>query len=62
MDIDHVSLYLTELIYLRNGRPVWEPNPDTLYDCVRIGDVGYFQKREFRANLRPQTMLLHHGH
>jgi hypothetical protein len=47
MDIDHESLYQTELIYLRNGRPVWEPNPDTLYDCVRIGDVGYFQNGKF---------------
>ncbi|KAF8816224.1 hypothetical protein BYT27DRAFT_7077737 [Phlegmacium glaucopus] len=47
MDLDHESLYLTELIYLGNGCPVWEPNPDTLYDCVRIGDVGYFQNGTF---------------
>ena len=47
MDIDHESLYVTELTYLRKGRPVWEPNPDTLYDCVRIGDVGYFQNGKF---------------
>jgi hypothetical protein len=47
MDTNHESHYVTELMYLGNGRPVWEPNPDALYDCVMIGDVGYFKNGKF---------------
>ena len=45
--MNHVRLYRNELIHLGYGNPVWEPNPGTLYDCVRIGDVGYFQNDQF---------------
>jgi hypothetical protein len=45
--MDHVRLYRNELTHLGYGNPVWEPNPDTLYDRVRIGDVGYFQNEKF---------------
>jgi hypothetical protein len=43
----HPDLYRNELTCLGYGNPIWEPNPDTLYDCVRIGDVGYFQNDQF---------------
>ena len=43
----HPDLYRNELTRLGYGKPIWEPNPDTLYDCVRIGDVGYFQNDQF---------------
>ena len=45
--MNHSSLYRNELTHLGYGNPVWEPNPDTLYDCIRIGDVGYFQNDQF---------------
>ena len=45
--MNHVRLYQNELTHLGYGNPVWEPNPGTLYDCVRIGDVGYFQNDQF---------------
>ena len=34
-------------MHLGYGNPVWEPSPDTLYDRVRIGDVGYFDRGKF---------------
>jgi len=54
--MDHVRLYRNELTQLGYGNPVWEPNPDTLYDCIRIGDVGYFQNKKFVLlfNILPQ--------
>jgi hypothetical protein len=45
--MDHAHLYRTELASLGYGRPVWEPDPGTLYDCIQIGDVGYFQNERF---------------
>jgi hypothetical protein len=45
--MNHVRLYRNELTHLGYGNPVWEPNPGTLHDCVRIGDVGYFQNDQF---------------
>jgi hypothetical protein len=46
-DLIQKSLELTELIHLCNGRLTWEPDPDALDDCVRIGHVGYFQRYNF---------------
>jgi hypothetical protein len=43
----HPDLYRNELTRLGYGNPIWEPNPDPLYDRVRIGDVGYFQNDQF---------------
>ena len=43
----HPDLYRNELIRLKYGNTIWEPNPGTLYDCVRIGDVGYFHNDQF---------------
>jgi len=40
-------LYRNELTRLGYGNPVWEPSPGTLYDRVRIGDVGYFERGKF---------------
>lgn len=40
-------LYQNEITRLGHGHPVWEPNPGTLYDRVRIGDVGYFDMGQF---------------
>ena len=45
--MNHSSLYQNELTHLGYGKPVWEPNPDILYDCIRIGDVGYFHNDQF---------------
>lgn len=45
--MNHIHLYRNELTHLGYGNPVWEPNPDTLYDRIRIGDVGYFQNDQF---------------
>ena len=45
--MNHVRLYRNELTQLGHGNPVWEPNPDVLYDRIRIGDVGYFQNDQF---------------
>lgn len=45
--MNHSCLYRNELTHLGYGNPIWEPNPGTLYDCVRIGDVGYFQNDQF---------------
>ena len=45
--MDHAHLYRSELASLCYGRPVWEPDPGTLYDCIQIGDVGYFQNEKF---------------
>lgn len=45
--MSHVRLYRNELTHLGHGNPVWEPNPGSLYDRVRIGDVGYFQNEKF---------------
>lgn len=45
--MNHARLYRDELTHLRYGNPVWEPNPDILYDRIRIGDVGYFQSDQF---------------
>ena len=44
--MNHSYLYQNELTRLKYGTPIWEPNPDN-YDCVRIGDVGYFQNDQF---------------
>ena len=44
---DYSDLYRNELIHLGYGNPIWEPNPGRLYDCVRIGDVGYFENHQF---------------
>ena len=41
------DLYRNELTLLGHGNPIWEPNPGTLYDCIRIGDVGYFLNNQF---------------
>ena len=51
------KLYQNELTHLDCGRPVWEPNPDIQYDCVRIGDVGYFENDQFIPlfNILPPT-------
>ena len=45
--MNHVRLYRNELTHLGYGNPVWEPNPGTLYNCICIGDVGYFQNDQF---------------
>ena len=45
--MNHSHLYRNELAHLGYGNPIWEPNPGTLYDCVRSGDVGYFQNDQF---------------
>jgi hypothetical protein len=46
MDSD-ARLYREELTRLRHGNPVWEPNPDNLYDHIKIGDVGCFDNDRF---------------
>ena len=45
--MNHSILYRNELTHLGYGNPIWEPNPGILYDCVRIGDVGYLQNDKF---------------
>lgn len=45
--MNHAHLYRNELTPLGYGNPIWEPNPGSLYDRVRIGDVGYFQNGQF---------------
>lgn len=45
--MDHACLYRNELIRLRHGNPVWEPDPDNLYDRIKIGDVGCFDNDRF---------------
>jgi hypothetical protein len=44
--MSHSQLYRNELTHLGYGNPIWEPNP-THYDCVRIGDVGFFLNDQF---------------
>ena len=55
--MNHSKLYQNELTHLGYGKPVWEPNPDTQYDCIRIGDVGYFENDQFIPlfNILPPT-------
>ena len=45
--MNNSHLYRKELTLLCHGNPIWKPSPGTLYDCVRIGDVGYCKNDQF---------------